>query len=704
MECLPGVGGKTGMKKLQIAFCAPRAWALLAIVLLGAVVYAPSFTADFSSDEIAFIAWTEHATARDYLYRFIPFRGEMIYRPFCIVIWSLYYWIWGANAPLYHIQLVAAHLLNAFLLYLILVRLTGMSAFPLVAALLFAFTPLAVETAAWIMGIDDIYCMMFSLLSILAFLAIDRGGRRYLALSLALGLVSLLTRESAVTLPFVIAMCDLLAAGKRRGETLAGRARRRWRIYGSYFLLASVFFAVRQLLLGGLGGYQASGRTYIPPLGSIFHTALVQLPALHAIPMKSTTIQELFPAGLARLLMTPGLVIAVFILLLALLSTGRKIPWGVAIFGAGWWLVATFAHWQVLNKLNLVSKDMEYSHYLYQGSAGFSIAVGALLFCGERGWRRAAGRALLLLMLAAFITLSRSYCRNYRRAFRIAHEVLRQFSAMDLGLSPGSRVFMMDVPARLDGVPVWWGGTSIAVWRDYRPSLEPMYAKGLWHPAVELQVRERYPYRIYLLNRDVRLEERRNEYEAPPPFSLDYLRALKPGETDFFLRWLPREERLEDITALVRGKASKTPPPRPISWTAGEIARGGQWAPFGDARIEALGRRKAVRLSVGPRGGGLRLEGAPFPSDERASIEMEAALLSPERAKAALEYRTEEEDRYDADKRTAFVIKAAPGFTLMRVPVTRRIYDLIDGKIVGCRIVFPAGHPAELEIRSIRLR
>lgn len=680
---------------------------LLLLCVVGGIIYAPILNADFGSDEICLISWTEYAGPVDYLYRFLPFKGEMMYRPLLVMIWSLYYWLGGGSAALFHIELVAAHLLTAWLLWLIAFRLSRSTALSTVAALLFISTPLSVETVAWILGIDDVYGMLFFLASLLFFIkADDRPASRRTALSLSLlfGLLSLLTRESAVTLPFVILMCDCIVIRVRKGKPVVAYLRERWALYACYFLLVFIFFGFRSRMLGGLRGYGAGGITYVPPLAEIARDAFLKMPSILVCPLKHSTVLKLIPAAAVPWVEQPSFLVGAFLMLSALAVSVRRVRWEIVLFGFGWCFAAILAHWQVLHSIGLIDQDLEFSHYLYQPAAGFCLAVSAVLVCGQRGWKRALATCVTGALLVSYIVVSISYCTVFRRSFHVAQTILRQFKEMRLPLPQGSRVFMMDVPTDIEGARVWWGGTSITVWCDPAPSMGPVLERGLWHYSVEPAVRQRYPYRIFMVNRDVGLEERRNEYEAAPRFSLDYLRTLTPGETDYFLRWLPGEERLADITGLVRERMSKAPPPNPVSWTAGEIVRGGQWAPFGDARLGKDADGGAVRLSIGPRGGGLRLEGAPFSPDERANLELEAALLSPGMVEAALEYRTEEEDRYDADKRVAFVLNAAPGFAAVRVPLTRRIYDLIDGRITGVRLAFPRGKPVEVEIRSIRLR
>jgi len=375
----------------------------------------------------------------------------------------------------------------------------------------------------------------------------------------------------------------------------------------------------------------------------------------------------------------------------------------MVLFGLGWCIVSTITHWQVLHAIGLMHQNLEYSHYFYQGTAGFYAALTPLLFCGKRGIRRAVGRALLIGIIASFILISHSYCRTFRRAFHVAHEILRQFNEMELSLPQDSNVFFMDVPTHIEGARVWWGGTSINVWRNPAPSLKPVFEKGLFHFTLEPLVRQRYPYKIYMLSRDLEVEKRRNEYESPPSFSLDYLRTMKLGEKDYFLQWLPEKTRLVDVTARAREAAKRRSTKKALAWDAVDLKKGSPWKPFGDARWEGLfGRRKAAKLSSSGCGG-LSLEECNVPTAGFANLVLEIKIIKPGELNAELFYKTEEDDRFDANKRVTVLLEASPDFRTYHIPLTRRIHDLLDGDITGIRLVFRGKGPAEVEIRSIRI-
>jgi hypothetical protein len=541
----------------------------LFICTLGVSIYVPILNADFSSQELTLIAWTDYAKPVDYLYRFIPFKGEMAYRPLYNIIWAFYHMIWGDNAPAFHRQLLAVHLVNACLLFLILFRLSGSRIVSSLTALFFVATPLSVETVSLISwGIDDVYCMLFLLLSILCFIKIDdrpdcRG--KMIFASLFLGLLALLTRESAVTLPLIVLFCDFIVIRSQKRESLIRYFRKRWMLHGYYFFLVFSFFIIRCWMLGGLMGY-GGGSTYVPPIIGIIRNAFWRLPGILILPLKHSTIQKIFPGYVAHYITQPYFSLAAFLILCALTVSIRRIQWRFVIFGMGWCFAAILAHWQVLGSIGLFSQNLEYSHYFYQSTAGFYLAISSLFICGQAGWRRTIATSILIALIFSYGLVSRSYCATYRYAFHVRHVIQNQFKNMNLHLPQGSLVFFMDVPTHIEGAPVLWGGTTITVWNDPEPSMKPVLERGLFHYSTELAVRESYPYRIFLLNRDVIIETRRNEYEAAPLFSLDYLRSLDIGKNAFFVKWNARDERLDNITQEVRAVAFAHEQKEPITW------------------------------------------------------------------------------------------------------------------------------------------
>src|SRR5208282_730223 len=76
---------------------------------------------------------------------------------------------WGTNPGAEHLVNILFHALNAALLFLVLLRLTEFPWRSAVAAALFAWHPLRVESVAWIAERKDVLSVFFFLLTLLCY-------------------------------------------------------------------------------------------------------------------------------------------------------------------------------------------------------------------------------------------------------------------------------------------------------------------------------------------------------------------------------------------------------------------------------------------------------------------------------------------------------------------------------------------------------
>jgi tetratricopeptide (TPR) repeat protein len=123
--------------------------------------------------------------------------------------------LFGLNAGGHHATSAALHAVNAALVYLVLLSMTGRRGAALAAAALFAAHPLRVESVAWVAERKDVLAGTFFLLTLLAYSAYVRRPTavKYAALLVfyALGLMS---KTMIVTLPFVLLLLDAWPLGR----------------------------------------------------------------------------------------------------------------------------------------------------------------------------------------------------------------------------------------------------------------------------------------------------------------------------------------------------------------------------------------------------------------------------------------------------------------------------------------------------------
>ncbi|BCO11543.1 TPR-repeat-containing protein [Citrifermentans bremense] len=135
------------------------------------------------------------------------------------------YHMHGLQVAGYHIVNLALHIVNAWLVYLVLGHLfgirgkdeheeksEGISPLPLIGALLFLCHPIQTHAVTYVTSRFVLLASFFSLLALTSYLgfrkAHGRSGLFYLALSVVSASLGMLTKEFTFTLPFVIALYE----------------------------------------------------------------------------------------------------------------------------------------------------------------------------------------------------------------------------------------------------------------------------------------------------------------------------------------------------------------------------------------------------------------------------------------------------------------------------------------------------------------
>ncbi|MFH1371994.1 MAG: tetratricopeptide repeat protein [Planctomycetota bacterium] len=130
------------------------------------VAYIPAIKGDFIWDDDRYITTNPLLTAPDGLWRiWFTTDSPSQYFPLTYTTFWLEHKLWGFNPVPYHITNVVIHIISSLLLWLILRRLSIPAAF--MAAAVFAFHPVNVESVAWITERKNVLMMVFSLLSLL---------------------------------------------------------------------------------------------------------------------------------------------------------------------------------------------------------------------------------------------------------------------------------------------------------------------------------------------------------------------------------------------------------------------------------------------------------------------------------------------------------------------------------------------------------
>ena len=196
--------------------------------LVAVIAYLPSFWGVFQFDDYNVIV---NAPA---VHSWPALLGNPGVRPLLKASYALN-WALGPGEFGFHLLNIAAHALNAALLYAIGRILCGRwlgeadsdrsRGVALVAALLFALHPAQTEAVTYISGRSSSLMASFYLGALLVYL---RGG--HWAVSALLFALALATRETAVTLPAALLLCELCGGGRPDWKDVLRRQAAHWAV------------------------------------------------------------------------------------------------------------------------------------------------------------------------------------------------------------------------------------------------------------------------------------------------------------------------------------------------------------------------------------------------------------------------------------------------------------------------------------------
>lgn len=228
------------------------------------------------------------------------------YQPLSWLIWSATKSAFGLSATAFHGLSLAGHVVNALLVYVLAFRLARAASLSdgrsrivaVVASLTFALHPLRVEPVAWASAMPYVVSLSMTLLAVIAYV----NGR--LTLSLIGYAIALLTRASAIGLPFVLLLIDLYPLGRRRDSAIG-----RLLLEKIPFALLAVGAAIAEgltreaaslqevgvgarLTMAATAPFEYLGRTMVP----------VRLTPLNALPISPATDWVALAVGIGALL------------------------------------------------------------------------------------------------------------------------------------------------------------------------------------------------------------------------------------------------------------------------------------------------------------------------------------------------------------------------------------------------------------------
>jgi len=345
--------------------------------------------------------------------------GVVSYRPVVMATYFLEYQIWRLNPFGYHLNNLFIHILNAILVFIVILNIAKSERIALLGALLFSVHPINAEAVCNI-GRADILACFFGLVSFLCFIRYTefRGPRRAAVLSVSLMsfFLAVFTKESAIVWPVIMIAYDFFIKEKS-GKTIWKDLRSRYLGFGliSIFYLYVYFFIFPNPVLWRMAFFGADLLTHLVTMMKI---------------IKDYTIAFLWPFSISILptMYTPPVHplwshenIWSFCFLLLCFLVGAKIfaRSKILAFAVAW---LGLAFLPVANIFPLAN-PMAY-RFMYLPSIGFAMMAAVLLeqsFLMSRhpGFRTIFTRSLIGICVILTIFLNSSWRNNYTMATTI---------------------------------------------------------------------------------------------------------------------------------------------------------------------------------------------------------------------------------------------------------------------------------------------
>jgi tetratricopeptide (TPR) repeat protein len=399
-------------------------WVIYAILFVSLLAYLPIFNAGF-------VQWDDKLYIQDNglirsidLPKLFSTYEQGNYHPLTMLVYSIEYQLWGLNASGYHVVNLLFHLLNAFLVFIVVRKISSRQEVALVASLLFGIHPIHVESVAWLAELKDVMYTFFFLLSYRFYLSFSKNANtKEYVLALLFFLCSLLSKGMAASLPVLLVLTDYFLDGKFSRKKLLATI--------PFFVLSVIFGLIAIVaqrpsgLTTGTPVFPVGQRIIFASYGFIMYLFKIVLPidlnAIYPYPIK---VGEALPASFY---IFPLLVITVIAAVVYSLRRTKKI-----LYGLGFFAITVFLVLQLLPVGDAIMAD----RYAYLPSIGIFYLAAEATFTRRNGNAInpsvVKGQAWIALSIFAifFFSQTYSYCKIWKDGMTLWTDVIKKDSSI----------------------------------------------------------------------------------------------------------------------------------------------------------------------------------------------------------------------------------------------------------------------------------
>ena len=362
---------------------------ILLIIILVFLIYSNAILNDFVADDYGNIVSNERIQDISKLPEifttpFWSFSDSSLgyYTPLTSLSFAADYGLWGLSPGGFHFTNIVIHVINSVLVFIVASKLVKNKKISLVAALMFASFPVAVDSVAWISGRTHMLALMFSLVSFWFFIKYRKMPEtRYCLLSLVSFALAILSKETAIFLPLIFIIYDFLYHKK----TFRG-LKKDWLYYGGFFSVLIVYALVTFVVVGNILPEITSNVIYPtnPLFGKGYMLAVINSPLIFSYYtlMILTNTSFDFPPFLINSAFNPIWLLASLLLIIPLYYTYRVRKKYV--------FVTFFSLWFLINLIPAIASIPSYTTYIvnrlsYIPSLGLAVLLpAAVLFISKK--------------------------------------------------------------------------------------------------------------------------------------------------------------------------------------------------------------------------------------------------------------------------------------------------------------------------------
>ena len=351
------------------------------ITVLPILIYLNSLWNTFVYDD--YLTITNNYFIREWRYlsaffnqKYFVISNELTYRPVVTLSYFVDYAIWQLRPWGYHLTNLIIHTLNVYLVYFITYYLFKNRITAFISCLLFSIHPIFSEAVNAVSYREDLLSASFLLVAFILFIKYNEStNRRYFiiwyALSLLTYLLAMLSKETAVVLPFLILSYDLIFQ-KNHIVNLHNRTRRLAANYTGYVVIGGFYLFLRFYL------FRNPGESVGYPGNSVFVNFILMTKVL------GYYVKLLFiPAPLNADYIVPltfspadaAFIISIILLIITAILLVKKCRLSsVWTFSTIWFFITLLPVLNIIPINNIMAE-----RYLYIPGIGFIMLLGSLL-------------------------------------------------------------------------------------------------------------------------------------------------------------------------------------------------------------------------------------------------------------------------------------------------------------------------------------